>query len=228
MAKRKTVQATAREKAPGVQKSNQKLIVDPLRQRQLEEYERQLAESRAEREAIIKARAEKLERYKHERFVDEYLENGNNATQAYKTVYKCDYDSAHASGSRLLAKVSIQRMIVETRTRWKEAINIDREKLLRVQAAMALASFDDFVEVLANPKDEASYEGLGDKRHAIEGAEEGQHGNKLRLVNKQTALNELWTKLGIKIGTDTGTSDSTARDLLQRVRKTGTYGVGEK
>lgn len=48
---------------------------------------------------------------KQAQFVEEYLRNGGNATQAVIVVYKCSYNSARTSASRMLTKANIQEAI---------------------------------------------------------------------------------------------------------------------
>jgi len=45
---------------------------------------------------------------KHKAFCDEYLSNGLNATQAYKSVYKTNDKVSEASASRLLLNVKFK------------------------------------------------------------------------------------------------------------------------
>lgn len=209
MAKHKVVRGTARGKAPGVQKPKSKdPTPDPTPAAEPQPTE--IDQARALRE-------KKLEQYKHERFADEYIDNGGNATQAYLKVYKCDPESANANAHRLMVNDGIRALIDHTRAEQKLALGMSREKLLRIQVAMAVTTIDEVVEVGRNHLDEASYAGLGDKRYAIKSAEPGQFGTKLHLNDRQAAVNELWTKLGIKTQPDSGRGESTTRSLLKKL-----------
>ena len=53
---------------------------------------------------------------KHKLFCDEYLANGLNATQAYKSVYKTNDKIAGASGPRLLENVRVKEYLKENNT----------------------------------------------------------------------------------------------------------------
>ncbi len=54
-------------------------------------------------------------RPKHKEFVEEYLGNGNNATQAVKKVYGHEDDNVAAvTGSRILSNVKVQQSIAES------------------------------------------------------------------------------------------------------------------
>lgn len=51
---------------------------------------------------------------RHQTFLSEYVQNGFNAAQAYRDVYKnCDPDVARRCGSRLLSKDDIQKALEE-------------------------------------------------------------------------------------------------------------------
>lgn len=67
---------------------------------------------------------------KHQAFCDEYLANGMNSTQAYKSVYKVTDKVAGASGPRLLDNVRIQTYIKEQQETTSNRLNITKERLL--------------------------------------------------------------------------------------------------
>jgi phage terminase small subunit len=67
---------------------------------------------------------------KHKAFCDEYLSNGMNALQAYKSVYKVADKVAGASGVRLLDNVNIKEYLQEERKKTAERLNITKEELL--------------------------------------------------------------------------------------------------
>jgi phage terminase small subunit len=68
---------------------------------------------------------------KHKAFCDEYLANGMNATQAYKSVYKVTDKVAGASGPRLLENVRIKEYLKQEGEKTAERLNITKEELLR-------------------------------------------------------------------------------------------------
>lgn len=68
---------------------------------------------------------------KHQSFCDEYLANGMNATQAYKSVYKVNDKIAGASGVRLLENVKIKEYIQEQQEKTAERLQITKEGLLQ-------------------------------------------------------------------------------------------------
>ena len=67
---------------------------------------------------------------KHKAFCDEYLSNGMNATQAYKSVYKTNDKVAGASGGRLLENVKIREYIQQQQETTANRLNITKERLL--------------------------------------------------------------------------------------------------
>jgi phage terminase small subunit len=67
---------------------------------------------------------------KHKAFCDEYLSNGLNATQAYKSVYKVSDSVAGPSGDRLLKNAKIKDYIQEQQETTSQRLNITKEQLL--------------------------------------------------------------------------------------------------
>ena len=67
---------------------------------------------------------------KHKAFCDEYLANGMNATQAYKSIYKVTDKVAGTSGPRLMENVGIKQYLQEQRQMIAKQLNITKEELL--------------------------------------------------------------------------------------------------
>jgi hypothetical protein len=67
---------------------------------------------------------------KHKAFCDEYLANGMNATQAYKSIYKVNDKVAGTSGPRLMENVGIKQYLQEQRQIIAKQLNITKEELL--------------------------------------------------------------------------------------------------
>ena len=67
---------------------------------------------------------------KHKAFCDEYLANGMNATQAYKSIYKVTDKVAGTSGPRLMENVGIKQYLQEERQKLAKQLNITKEELL--------------------------------------------------------------------------------------------------
>jgi phage terminase small subunit len=78
---------------------------------------------------------------KHKSFCDEYLSNGLNATQAYKSIYKVSDKVAGASGPRLLDNVRIKEYLQQEGEKTAQRLQITKEELL-----------NDLVEIKNNNK----------------------------------------------------------------------------
>jgi phage terminase small subunit len=68
---------------------------------------------------------------KHKAFCDEYLSNGMNALQAYKSIYKVSDKVAGASGVRLLDNVNVKEYLQIEGQKTAEKLQITKEELLR-------------------------------------------------------------------------------------------------
>jgi len=67
---------------------------------------------------------------KHKAFCDEYLANGLNATQAYKSVYKTTDKVAEASASRLLLNAKLKEYLQQEGEKTAQKLQITKEELL--------------------------------------------------------------------------------------------------
>jgi phage terminase small subunit len=68
---------------------------------------------------------------KHKAFCDEYLSNGLNATQAYKSVYKTNDKVSEASASRLLLNVKVKEYIQQQQEKTAKRLEIRKEDLIQ-------------------------------------------------------------------------------------------------
>lgn len=68
---------------------------------------------------------------KHKAFCDEYLSNGMNATQAYKSVYKTNDRVSEAASSRLLSNVKLKEYLQQEQNKTSEKLEITREFLIK-------------------------------------------------------------------------------------------------
>ena len=83
---------------------------------------------------------------KHQRFLQEYVANGFNATRAYKLVYpKSSPDAARANASRMITSDSAKEFLEHETQRYTDAIEPTYKKLLNEFAKLA---FSDIREVL--------------------------------------------------------------------------------
>jgi phage terminase small subunit len=85
---------------------------------------------------------------KHQSFCDEYLANGLNATQAYKTIYKVSDKVAGASGPRLMENVRIKEYLQEQMDKTAEKLEITREFLIKeyLEIIESAKSNEDFID----------------------------------------------------------------------------------
>jgi phage terminase small subunit len=68
---------------------------------------------------------------KHKAFCDEYLSNGLNATQAYKSVYKTNDKVSEASASRLLLNVKVKDYLQKQQEKTAKRLEIRKEDLIQ-------------------------------------------------------------------------------------------------
>lgn len=68
-----------------------------------------------------------------------------NATQSYMKAYKCNYATAHASGSRLLANVSIKNEINRLKEIKRQQILAGQEDIVELQMRIAFSDIGDYL-----------------------------------------------------------------------------------
>ena len=85
---------------------------------------------------------------KHKAFCDQYLSNGLNATQAYKSVYGVSDSVAGPSGDRLLKNAKIKSVIEEEMNKTSEKLEITREFLIKeyLELINSAKSDEDFID----------------------------------------------------------------------------------
>ena len=74
-----------------------------------------------------------------------YYSKTFNATQSYLKAYKCNYAAAHASGSRLLTKVSIQEEIKRLKEIKRQQILAGEEDIVELQMRIAFSDIGDYL-----------------------------------------------------------------------------------
>jgi len=155
--------------------------------------------------------------FKQALFVDAYVDNGGNGTEAYLVADpKVTRKSAGVLCCRFLNLEHVIDAIENKRADIRRRLDLPREKLLRIQAAMATAKLSEFADVLRDPADKDAYRHLGDSEWALQSADKSyEHGNKIKLYDRQAALNELWSKLGYEKGTDTSSERDVTGTVLQ-------------
>ena len=85
---------------------------------------------------------------KHKAFCDEYLANGMNATQAYKSIYKTNDKVSEASSSRLLLNVKVKEYIQQEQEKTSKKLEITREFLIKeyLELIESAKSDDTFID----------------------------------------------------------------------------------
>jgi phage terminase small subunit len=68
---------------------------------------------------------------KHKAFCDEFLSNGLNQVQAYKSVYKCSDKAAQSNATRLMENEGVKSYIQQQQEKTAERLEITKEGLLQ-------------------------------------------------------------------------------------------------
>ena len=162
--------------------------------------------------------------WKETRFVEHYISNGGNATQAYIAAGWSE-KGADANGCRLANRPDIKLAIKAGREHLQTILQFKREDHVRILHGMATARASDFCGV--DPDNQETFKHLGHLEYAIEQIEPTKYGTRLKLHSRQEALNELAEILGYKTRTDQDTFDdldsgmaSTVERLASRRKKT--------
>ena len=132
-------------------------------------------------------------------FADEYLID-LNATRAYKVAYpsvKKDETAAQA-GSRMLRNVKVAAYIQERMEERQKRTEITQDRVLQELAAIAFAKATDYAEIkneCVRIRDTAELD--EQQIRALAGIEEGKFGIKVKLNDKEKALELLGRHLGM-------------------------------
>ena len=160
-------------------------------------------------------------------FTDEYLID-LNATRAYKVAYpsvKKDETAAQA-GSRMLRNVKVAAYIQERMEERQKRTEITQDRVLQELAAIAFAKATDYAEIkneCVRIRDTAELD--EQQIMALAGIEEGKFGIKVKLNDKEKALELLGRHLGMfkdKVEVS-GLEDEKKKldDILQQMRGVG-------
>lgn len=148
-----------------------------------------------------------------------------NATKAYQEAYGVDYKTANASGSRLLAKDSIQRELKRLKEAQRSELYIDSLDIKKQWLKQAFADITDYVTFgretytreneLTGELEEVPYGFVLPKESEevdgtlIQEVKQGRDGLSIKLYDKQKALQEL---MKLMDGGDGGGSSITIVD----------------
>ena len=80
---------------------------------------------------------------KNKLFVEEYVANHYNATQAYMTIYGVGYDVANSKACQVLKKPEVKEYMKEVQKERTEQLNITADRVLEELASIAFAAKDD-------------------------------------------------------------------------------------
>jgi phage terminase small subunit len=85
---------------------------------------------------------------KHKAFCDEYLSNGLNVLQAYKSVYKCSDKAAQSNAFRLMENEGVKSYIQKEQNKTAERLEITREFLIKeyLEIIESAKSNEDFID----------------------------------------------------------------------------------
>ena len=132
-------------------------------------------------------------------FADEYLID-LNATRAYRVAYpsvKKD-ETAAAAAARMLRNVKVAAYIQERMQERQKRTEITQDRVLQELAAIAFAKATDYAEIKNECVRIKDTEELDEQQaRAIAGIEEGKFGIKVKLNDKEKALELLGRHLGM-------------------------------
>lgn len=140
---------------------------------------------------------------KQEQFCLEYLTDLNATQAAIRAGYS--ENTANEQGSRMLAKVNIQRRIAELKAERAERLQIQQDDILRELANIAFASpaqymdvvqIDGISRILVKPTAEWTEQ----QKAAVTSIKNTPNGIEIRLSDKIKALELLGKHLGMFIG----------------------------
>jgi phage terminase small subunit len=149
---------------------------------------------------------------KEQRFVDEYLIDGNGARAHTAAGYRGKTMVSHSSeANRILKKPKVAEVVAKRREELSRRSQISQEKTLEGLARIAFADVrtvfkrdgtmipvsefpDEFVHAIASIETEEKYMGKGEERRLV------GHVKKLRLNDRVAALGKIAECLGISKG----------------------------
>ncbi len=85
---------------------------------------------------------------KHKAFCDEYLANGMNALQAYKSVYKCSDKAAQSNAFRLMENKGVILYIQKQQEKTAEKLEITRDYIINeyLELINSAKGNDDYID----------------------------------------------------------------------------------
>ena len=134
----------------------------------------------------------------HRAFAAEYVRNGYNATEAYRTVYRVENDgTARSNSNRLLTKADVLDMVDEEQAKVLRGRELTRQRTLEELGCIA---FLDPLDLLDEQGKLLPYDRIPDRaRRAIAALEEDAvtGARKVRLASKLRALEVIGKAIGM-------------------------------
>jgi hypothetical protein len=132
-------------------------------------------------------------------FIDEYMHNGFNATEAYQKVFKCGHDSARKHAGRVLNDPDVQDYLCMRRQEAYKRIGISHERIMLELQRLALVNTEDFYDPDTGAL-RPIHQIPEDARRAIQGVKVDRDGCKVgyEIEGKKGAL-ELLAKIGAMV-----------------------------
>jgi phage terminase small subunit len=134
---------------------------------------------------------------KEERFVEEYLVD-LNGTAAYRRAFpRSKPGSARTLAARLLAKVHIRAAVRKRRQQVEQRTQVTAERVVRELARLAFADLGDVADLSDPDQPRLKRHIPPAARRALQEVARTRHGVKIRLADKQAALDKLMRHLGL-------------------------------
>lgn len=132
---------------------------------------------------------------KQEQFCLEYLTDLNATQAAIRAGYS--ENTANEQGSRMLAKVNVQKCIAELQAERAERLQIQQDDILRELASIAFASPAHYMDVVQADGIKPTAEWTEQQKAAVTSIKNTQNGVEIRLSDKVKALELLGKHLGM-------------------------------
>jgi phage terminase small subunit len=134
---------------------------------------------------------------KEERFVEEYLVD-LNGTAAYRRAFpKAGPATARTNASQLLAKANVRAAVRKRRQQVEQRTKVTAERVVRELARLAFADLGDVADLSDPDQPRLKRHIPPDARRALQEVSRTQHGVKIKLADKQAALDKLMRHLGL-------------------------------
>ncbi len=145
--------------------------------------------------------------FKQSKFIDEYIDNGGNATRAYAFAFGLVGDSARKAASTLLTNVDIRSLIEAKREYYASKLNYTREKHMKILVAIATAKKSDFLNINKDNQEQLAALGYD------------EYGLQCNSWDQKAARDELKAILGFDKPSNSNSGESIDGFLLEAAQK---------